>query len=129
MPKSYQVGRTAFYSICREEGLFLTRKKRRIITTDSNHRFHKYPNQIKELEIKRPEQVWASDITYVNTAEGPAYLFLITDHYSKQIMGWQLGRHMTTDIGIKALEMALKSRAYPDPADPPFRSRKPVLQP
>lgn len=110
----YKVGRTAFYDTCREAGLFLIPKKRRYITTDSNHRFYKYPNQIKELTITRPEQVWASDITYISTAEGPAYLFLITDHYSKRIMGWQLGRNMTTDIGIKALEMALKSRAYPN---------------
>lgn len=112
--EAYRVGRTAFYRICKEDGLYLTPKKRRYITTDSNHRYHKYPNQIKDLAIVRPEQVWASDITYINTAEGPAYLFLITDHYSKRIVGWQLGRNMTTAIGIEALEMAIKERAYPD---------------
>jgi transposase InsO family protein len=114
LPKDLKVGRNKFYDICRKEALLIERKRRKHITTDSNHRFHKYPNRIKELSVVRPEQVWCSDITYISTFEGNAYLFLITDHYSKRIVGWELAQQMTVEAGLKALDMALKSRMYPE---------------
>jgi transposase InsO family protein len=84
------------------------------MTTDSNHHLRKYPNIIRELQVIRPEQIWGADITYVETYDGAAYLFLITDHYSKRIMGWQFARNMPKEVGIQALEMALKNRQYPN---------------
>jgi len=66
-----------------------------------------------ELEIKRPEQVWVSDITYIKTRNGYMYLTLITDAYSKKIMGYKLAENMKTVNNVEALKMALRNRQYP----------------
>jgi putative transposase len=58
-------------------------------TTDSHHRFYKYNNSIKALEINRPNQVWAADITYIRTIKGFCYLALLTDTYSRKIVGYK----------------------------------------
>jgi len=76
---------------------------------------HKYLNLIKGLIIDRPEQVWVADITYLDTTEGNAYLHLITDAYSKQIMGYELCDNMEATSTAKALTMALKNRQYNKP--------------
>ena len=64
-------------------------------TTNSYHRFYKYPNLIKDIEINRSEQVCASDITYIRTGEGFMYLSLKTDVYSKQVVGYELSDWIT----------------------------------
>ncbi|WP_143102364.1 hypothetical protein [Lutibacter maritimus] len=71
------------------------KKTRRFhITTNSNHFFYKSPNLLKELEIIHAEQVFVSDITYIKIDGGHAYLALVTDAYSKKIMGYKLDNHM-----------------------------------
>ena len=107
-------GRDKFLDFLREENMLIPRKKRFIRTTDSNHKFKKYPNLIKDLDIYRAEQVFVSDITYIRTKKGFMYLFLITDAYSKQIMGWELADNLKTISAIKALKMAINNRQYPD---------------
>ncbi len=72
----------------------------------------KYPNRIKEVALHRPEQVWVADITYIDTVDGNAYLHLITDAYSKQIMGYELCNNMEAASTLKALTMALTNRQY-----------------
>ena len=67
---------------------------------------------IKDKEIKRPEQVWVSDITYVHCKKGPLYLHLVTDAYSKKIMGYFLSDDLKTKSTLAALNMALKNRKY-----------------
>jgi transposase InsO family protein len=75
----------------------------------------KYPNIINGLVIDRPEQVWVADITYLDTVEdGNVYLHLVTDAYSKQIMGNELCDNLEAASTLKALEMAVKSRKYKD---------------
>ena len=106
-------GRDKLFYILREENLLVKYKKRYIKTTDSKHLFRKYTNLIQELDINRAEQVFASDITYIRTSKGFMYLFLITDVYSKQIMGWELSDNMKVINAIKALKMAVKNRKYP----------------
>lgn len=83
-------GRDKFYAILREENLLVKYRKRFVSTTQSHHRFRTYTNLIQDLDINRAEQVWVSDITYIRTKTGFLYLYLITDAYSKQIMGWDL---------------------------------------
>jgi len=83
-------------------------------TTNSYHRFYKYPNLIKDIDINRAEQVWASDITYIRTKEGFMYLSLITDVYSKQVVGYQLSDNLKPINCINALKDAIKSRKYPE---------------
>jgi putative transposase len=105
-------GRDKFFDILRDENMLIKYRKRFVKTTQSNHRFKRYPNLIKDIEIRHSEQVWVSDITYVRTKQGFMYLFLITDAYSKQIMGWELSDNLKTINAEKALKMAIKSRKY-----------------
>jgi putative transposase len=107
-------GRDKFFDILRQENLLVKYRKRFVSTTQSKHMFYKYSNIIKDLEINRAEQVFVSDITYIRTKQGFMYLFLITDAYSKQIMGWELSDNLKTINAIKALKMTIKNRIYPD---------------
>jgi len=109
------MGRDNLFNLLRTEGLLIYKKKRYTVTTNSKHWMRKYPNLIKSVELIRPEQVWVADITYIDTAEdGNAYLHLITDAYSKQIMGYELCSNMEAASTLKALQMAIKSRKYKD---------------
>jgi len=111
--KGVDIGRDLLFSWLRSQGLLIYKKKRYTVTTNSKHWMRKYPNIIKGLTINRPEQVWVADITYLDTAEdGNAYLHLITDAYSKQIMGYELCNNMEAASTLKALEMAVKGRKY-----------------
>ena len=68
---------------------------------------------VKDQVPNRPEQLWVSDITYIKTQNGHNYLALVTDAYSKQIMGYKLDNHMRTSLCSDALAMAIKNRKYP----------------
>ena len=106
------IGRDKLFTILRNEGLLIIKKKKYTVTTNSKHWMFKYPNLIKDISLIRPEQVWVSDITYINTADKNAYLHLITDAYSKQVMGYELCSDMEASSTLKALQMALKNRKY-----------------
>src|SRR5690606_16829315 len=105
-----KVGRDTFFDILRANHLLITPKRTYQTTTMSHHRFRKYPNMIKELNINRPNQVWVSDITYIGKREKPCYLSLITDAYSKKIVGFEASSTMCTSHMVKALKMAQKQR-------------------
>lgn len=85
-----KVGRDRLFDILRENKMLIKRKKAYTKTTNSFHRFYKYNNIIKDLEITKPNQVWVSDITYIRTQTGFCYLALITDLYSRKIVGYDL---------------------------------------
>lgn len=106
------MGRDKLFDLLREECLLVGKKRRYTKTTDSKHWMHKYRDLVKELEITRPEQVWVSDITYLATKEGYSYLHLITDAYSKQIMGYCASAELAASSTIEALKMALSKRQY-----------------
>lgn len=110
----FTMGRDAFFHLLRENSLTLKRKKHRVITTDSNHPYPLYPNLIKSLHITCADQVWYSDITYIFTQNGPCYLSLITDGYCHLVVGWYLGETLEAKYVIKALEMAIADRHYPE---------------
>jgi transposase InsO family protein len=107
-------GRDKLHAILRSEGMLIKKKKNYMRTTNSYHMFKKYPNLIKDLSINRAEQVWVSDITYIRTNQGWLYLSLITDLYSKQIVGHQLSDNLRAINSIYALKSAIKNRKYPD---------------
>lgn len=109
-------GRDKLHGILRSEGMLIKKKRNYMRTTNSYHRFYKYPNLIKDIHINRAEQVWVSDITYIRTYQGWLYLSLITDAYSKQIVGHQLSDNLKTINCINALKSAIKNRKYPDRA-------------
>jgi transposase InsO family protein len=109
-----KIGRIKLNSILKECGMLVRKKKKSVITTNSRHRFRKYPNLIKEVKITQAEQVWVADITYIRTDDGFNYLHLITDAYSKRIVGFELSDNLKAESTINALKMALKGRKYPD---------------
>ena len=109
-----KTGRDKFYRFLRLNNLLIPKTKNYITTTNSNHMFKKYKNLVKDQVPTRPEQLWVSDITYIKTEQGHSYLAIVTDAYSKQIMGYNLDNHMRTSLCTKALAMAIKNRKYPD---------------
>lgn len=114
--KDIKVGRDKFYAFLRSNQLLVAKSKNYHVTTDSKHQFYKYPNLVQNKVPTRPEQLWVSDITYIKTEAGHNYLALVTDAYSKQIMGYHLGNHMKASLCTEALSMAIKNRKYPSKA-------------
>ncbi|MBC7862541.1 MAG: IS3 family transposase [Bacteroidia bacterium] len=107
-----KMGRDKFLRFCRENHLLVPKTKRFHITTDSKHFFHKSPNLIENLVPTHAEQVFVSDITYIALEQGYAYLALVTDLYSKKIMGYSMHHNMKVPMVKEALDMALKNRQY-----------------
>jgi putative transposase len=105
-----KVGRDKLFRILRANHMLILPKKSYHITTDSHHRFKKHKNLINTLEIEKPESVWVIDITYVGTRVNPSYLALITDAYSKKIVGYDVSKSLSMEGSLKALEMALDNR-------------------
>ena len=103
-----QVGRDRFFDVLREEDLLVERRKRFARTTDSRHNLPVFHNLIKDLEITAPNQVWVSDITYIRTGDSFIYLSLITDAYSRKIVGWNAGDTLEAIGCLNALQDALK---------------------
>lgn len=108
------VGRDRLFAIMKANNLHIVPKRQYHITTDSHHRFRKHKNLVEHMIINRPEQVWVSDITYVGTRENPMYLSLVTDAYSKKIVGHTLSRSLDASGAIAALKMAIGNRIYPN---------------
>ena len=104
-----KMGRDALFELLRCNRLLIKKTKRFHITTDSNHFYYTSPNRIKDLEINHSEQVFVSDITYINTDKGHAYLALVTDAYTKKIMGWSFDNNMKVSMVKEALTMAHKN--------------------
>ena len=108
-----KIGRDYLFDLMREHGLNIRNRKRKVATTNSRHWMRKYNNLVKGLPINRPEQVWVSDITYVQLKKQWGYLSLVTDAYSKKIMGWALRTDLSAQGCIDALQMAMAERDYP----------------
>ena len=100
-------GRDKFYYLLREHGLLVKRKRRGPKTTNSNHFYRKYSNLIREIELFSSGRLWVSDITYIRTEKGFVYLSLVTDAYSKKIVGWCLWPDLTSEGALNALRMAV----------------------
>ena len=111
--KELGVGRDKLFLILRTNQRLIYPKGSYHVTTNSHHRFKKHKNLIENLKIERAEHVWVSDITYIGTRENPIYLALITDAYSKKIVGYDVSNSLETVGCSNALKMALKRRKYP----------------
>lgn len=109
------IGRDALFNLLAKYKLLVRHRKRKVVTTNSNHWMRKYGNLIKTLIIDRPEQVWVSDITYIRLKNEWGYLSIITDAYSRQIMGIAFRNDMLAQGCVSALQMALSNRAYHEP--------------
>lgn len=102
-----KMGRDSFFDLLKANGLLIRRRKRRIITTHSLHRFRKYPNKVKGIRATRPNQIWVSDITYWQIEGSYVYISLITDAYSRKIVGYHVAGSLEATGPILALKMAL----------------------
>lgn len=107
-------GRDQLFRLLGEENLLIKPRRTYTQTTMSKHWLRKYPNLIKGLVVTAPEQVWVSDITYIKSDEGNCFLNMITDQYSRKIVGYAIAANMDTTSMIKAYEMALKNRKNKD---------------
>ena len=105
-----KLGRDAFFSYLRVNGLLVKPVKSYTKTTFSHHRFRKHPNRFADLRLTRPSQAVVSDITYVESDEGVHYLSLVTDGYSRKIVGHHLSRDMRTQNVVKAIRKARRHR-------------------
>lgn len=107
-----EVGRDYLFDLLERHKLLIRQRKRKVITTDSRHWMHKYENLIKNQDCHRPEQIWVSDITYIRMTGQWGYLSLITDAYSRKIMGYCLRTDMSALGCQEALQMAISNRRY-----------------
>jgi transposase InsO family protein len=110
--KEMKIGRDKFLSILKANHMLIKPKRNYRITTDSHHRFRKHKNLIMDMPLTHPEQVWVSDITYIGGRDKSCYLALITDAYSKKIMGYDVSNTLATEGSLRALMMASKQRRY-----------------
>lgn len=100
------------FDFLRAEHLLIKPKRSYVKTTNSEHWMKKYPNLIKCIVVTKTEQLWVSDISYIQTEQGHNYLSLVTDAYSKKIMGYELLDNLSTAGPLRALESALKNRKH-----------------
>lgn len=107
------VGRDKLFEVLRAKQMLITKRRKYVKTTDSKHWMRTYPNRVQQMPLTQPEQLWVADITYILTRQETLYLHLVTDAYSKQIMGYTLSRDLKAESTLKALQMAFKKRIYP----------------
>ncbi len=111
----FKIGRDAMFELLADRGLLVTKRKRRgCVTTLSKHRFKKYPNIVRDFIPLAPNQLWVSDITYIHLTTGFSYLSLITDAYSRKIVGFYLSKDLSAKGPLAALKMALSSNTQRD---------------
>jgi len=104
-----KIGRDYLFDILREHDMLIKRKKASCRTTFSYHRFYTYKNLVKNMVVTRPNQVWVSDITYIRTVSGFCYLALITDMYSRKIVGYDMSDSLELAGCLRALQKAMKA--------------------
>ena len=109
----FKIGRDKFFAILRKNNLLMKKKRKQSKTTNSNHWYKKYKNLIKDLEITKANQVFVSDITYIRVNDHFLFLSLITDYYSRKIVGYCLNNNLTVQGPLNALKMALKNVKEP----------------
>lgn len=105
-----KMGRDSLFDTLRQYGLLIKPERSYTKTTNSKHWMHKHPNLLKDMCITRAEQVYVSDITYVKSHQRTHYLSLVTDAYSRRIMGYHLSDDLSAESVVRALIMAIKNR-------------------
>lgn len=108
LKEGVQIGRDRFFELLRKNDLLVSSLPKSTRTTYSYHSLPVFKNELKEMKLTAPNQAWASDITYLRTSNGFLYLSLITDMYSRKIVGYNAGNSLETQGCLNALDMALK---------------------
>ena len=100
-------GRDKFFDLLRNHDLLVKRRRKYAITTNSDHPFYKHKNRLAGVTITRPDEAWVSDITYLRTRSGFVYLSLVTDVYSRKIVGWDVNVSLAVEGSLKAVKKAI----------------------
>ena len=108
LQRGLKCGRDQLFKILKEHNLLIRPKRRYTKTTDSKHWMKKHPNLLKDYSAVQANEVFVSDITYVESAEGVHYLSLVTDAYTRQIKGYKLSNDMRAENVMQALHMAMQ---------------------
>ena len=111
--QGWQVNPKRVYRLLREDNLLCVRKRKFVVTTNSNHGLHVYPNLAADMVLTGANQLWRADITYVRLREEFVYLAVILDAWSRRVVGWALDRHMEDELTLTALGMAIRQRGAP----------------
>jgi putative transposase len=98
------------YRLMREDNLLCVRKRKFVVTTDSNHTRKVYPNLAPGMLLTATDQLWRADITYIRLRDEFVFLAVILDAYSRRVIGWALDRTMEDSLTLTALRMALSRR-------------------
>ena len=109
-----QIGRDYLFELLSQHHLLIRKRKRKVVTTNSRHWMRKYCNQAKNEVVCKPEQLWVSDMTFIWLTCRWGYLSLITDAYSRRIMGYCFRIDMSAQGCVEALQMAINNRQYPE---------------
>jgi putative transposase len=108
--RGWAVNQKRVYRIMREDNLLCLRKRKFVVTTDSNHGRKIHPNLAGGMTLTGMDQLWRADITYIRLREEFVYLAVILDAYSRRVIGWALDRIMEDELTLSALRMALSRR-------------------
>jgi putative transposase len=108
--RGWEVGETRVRRLMREDNLLCVRKRRFVVTTDSNHKRKVYPNLARNLILTATDQLWVADITYIRLREEFVFLAVVLDAYSRRVIGWALDRTLEDELTLAALRMALARR-------------------
>jgi len=104
------MGRDKFFDLLKRNKLLVRKTKRNVYTTMSKHHYHRYPNLVKGFTPMKAHELWVSDITYIPLKKRFAYLFLITDAYSRKIVGFHVSDDMKVSSAVVALKQALSQK-------------------
>jgi putative transposase len=108
--RGWKVNPKRVYRLMREDNLLCVRKRKFVVTTDSNHTRKIYPNQARDMMLTATDQLWRADITYIRLRDEFVFLAVILDAYSRRVIGWALDRTMEDSLTLTALRMALSRR-------------------
>jgi putative transposase len=108
--QGWKVGPNRVRRIMREDNLLCVRKRKFVVTTDSNHDRKVYPNLKREMELSGINQLWVADITYIRLEDEFVYLAVVIDAFSRRVIGWALDRTLEDDLPLEALRVALEQR-------------------
>ena len=111
--EGYVAGAKLIRRLMREDSLLAIRRRRFVVTTNSDHRFQVWPNLAQYLELTDINQLWVADLTFLRLEEEFAYLAVVLDAYSRRVIGWALGNTMNGALTVEALEKALVLRHPP----------------
>jgi putative transposase len=108
--RGWRVNPKRVYRLMREDNLLCVRRRKFVVTTDSNHSRRVYPNLARQMVATGTDQLWRADITYVRLREEFVFLAVILDAYSRRVIGWALDRTLEDELTLAALRMALSRR-------------------